>query len=106
MIETDCLPILRMMWCCMIPDVAILRWIAYVKSLNPDVRHISGKDNAVADMLSRGRFGDDIAESDNEEVSENYFALEHIFRVNVIREFREEEYEGESLLIGKVLQEI
>ena len=57
-------------------------------------------------MLSRARFGDDIAESDNEEVSENYFASEHICRVNVIREFREEEYEGESLLIGKVLKEI
>ena len=27
-------------------------------------------------------------------------------RVNVIREFREEEYEGESLMIGKELQEI
>ena len=36
---------------------AMLRWIAYVKSLNPEVRHISGKDNAVADMLSRARFG-------------------------------------------------
>ena len=105
-IKTDCLPILRMMQFCTIPDVVMLRWIAYVKSLNPDVRHISGKDNAVADMLSRALFGDDITDSDNEEVSEDYFASEHICRVNVIREFREEEYEGESLMIGKVLQEI
>ena len=67
----------------------MLRWIAYVKSLNSDVQHISGKDNAVADMLSRARFGDDITESDNEEVSENYFTSEHICRVIVIREFRE-----------------
>ena len=52
-IETDCLLILGMMRCCTIPDVAMLMWIAYVKSLNPKVRHISGKDNAVADMLSR-----------------------------------------------------
>ena len=66
----------------------------------------SGKDNAVADMLSRARFGDDIAESDNEEVSEDYFASEHICRVSVMREFRETEYEGESLMIGKMLQEI
>ena len=87
-IETDCLPILGMMWCYTIPDVAMLRWIAYVKSLNPEVRHISGKDNTVADMLSRARFGDDITESNNEEVSEDY-ASEHICRVNVIREFRE-----------------
>ena len=48
-------------------------------------------------MLSRARFGDDIAESDNEEVSENYFSLEHICQVSVIREFREDEYEGEIL---------
>ena len=54
-IETDCLLILGMMRCCTIPDVAMLRWIAYVKSLNQDVRHISEKDNAVADMLSRAR---------------------------------------------------
>ena len=105
-IETDCLPILGMMRCCMLPDVAMLRWIAYIKSINPDVRHISGNDNAIADMLSRARFRDDIAESDNKEVSEDYFASEHICRVNVIQEFREEEYEGESLMIGKVLQEI
>ena len=104
-IETDCLPILRMMRCCMIPDVAMLRWVAYIKSLNSEVRHISGKDNAVADMLSRARFGDDTTDSDNEEVSEDYFASEHICRVNVFREFREEEYEGESLMIGKMLQE-
>ena len=81
-------------------------WIAYVKSLNPEVRHISGKDNAVADMLSRARFGDDITESDNEEVSEDYFASEHICRGKVIKEFREEEYEGESLMIGKMVQDI
>ena len=79
----------------------MLRWIAYVKSLNPEVR-----DNTVADMLSRARYGDDITESDNEEVSEGYFASEHICRVDVIREFREEEYEVESLMIDKMLQEI
>jgi hypothetical protein len=68
----------------MIPDVAMLRWIAYIKSLNPEVRHISGKDNAVANMLSNARFRDDITESDNEEVSEDYFASEHICRVSVM----------------------
>ena len=50
-IKTDCLPILGMMRCCTIPDMSMLRWIAYYKSLNPEVRHISGKDNVVADML-------------------------------------------------------
>ena len=55
---------------------------------------------------SRARFGDDIGKSDNEEVSEDYFASEHICRVSVMREFRETKYEGESLMIGKMLQEI
>ena len=50
-IETNCLLILGMMRCGTIPDVAMLRWIAYVKLLNPEVRNISGKDNVVTDML-------------------------------------------------------
>jgi hypothetical protein len=50
-IETDCLPILGMVSGCATPDLAMLRWIAYIKSLNPEIRHISGKDNAMADML-------------------------------------------------------
>jgi hypothetical protein len=90
----------------MIADVAMLRWIVYVRLLNPDVGHMSGKDNAVADMLSRVRFGDDITESDNKEVSEEYFASEHICWVSVIREFRETEYEGESLMINIEAAEI
>ena len=37
-IEMDFLPILGMMRCCTIPDdMAMLIWIAYVKSLNPEV---------------------------------------------------------------------
>ena len=52
----------------------MLRWIAYIKSLNPGIRHISGKDNAMADMLSRARFEDeDGMVSENEEVGANFF---------------------------------
>ena len=58
-IETDCLPILGMVSGCATPDLAMLRWIAYIKSLDPEIRHISGKDNAMADMLSRARFDDE-----------------------------------------------
>jgi hypothetical protein len=57
-IETDCLPILSMVSGCATPDLAMLRWITYIKSLNPEIRHISGKDNAMADMLSRARYDD------------------------------------------------
>ena len=54
-IETECLTILGMVSGCAIPDLAMLRWIAYIKSLNPEMWHISGEDNTMADMLSRAR---------------------------------------------------
>ena len=59
---------------CATPDLAMLRWIAYIKSLNPDIRHISGKDNAMADMLSRARYEDeDGMVSEDEEVGADFF---------------------------------
>ena len=54
-IETDCLSILGMVSGCATPDLAMLGWIAYIKSLNPEIRHISGKENAMADMLFEGK---------------------------------------------------
>ena len=54
-------------------------------------------------MLSRAWFGDNITESDNEEVSEDLFGSEHICQVSVLREFWETEYKGERLMIGKML---
>ena len=102
-IQTDFLMVLGIMWCSMILDVTMLRWITYVKSLNSEVRHISGKDNVVADMLSRARFGDEVAESEEEEVLEDYFSSEHVHRFCAIREFREKEYGGETLRIERML---
>ena len=58
-IETACLPTLGMVSGCATLDLALLRWTTYIKSLNPETRHISGKDNAMADMLSRARFNDE-----------------------------------------------
>ena len=55
-LETDCLPLLGMIANCSSPDIAMLRWIAYIKSLNPVLVHIAGKTNCVADMLSRARY--------------------------------------------------
>lgn len=36
MVEIDCLPLLGMITTCSTPDIAMLRWIAYIKSLNPE----------------------------------------------------------------------
>jgi hypothetical protein len=50
-IETDCQPILGMVSGRNTQDIAMLQWITYVKSLNPEIRHVVGKHNVVADML-------------------------------------------------------
>ena len=82
----------------------MLRWIAYIKSVNPDILHISGQANAMADMLSRARLRDGVTQSEEDEVPEDYFTLENVCRVYVIHEVREEEYEGETLQIERMLQ--
>ena len=108
-IETDCLPILGMVSGCATPDLAMLRWIAYIKSLNPEIRHISGKDNAMADMLSRARFEDeDGMVSENEEVGADFFKSARM-RIKgqstpPVNEFDEDGYAGEWLLIGRFLK--
>jgi hypothetical protein len=55
-LEIKCLPLLGMIANCSIPDIAILRWIIYIKSINPVLVHIIGKKNSVAYMLSRTRY--------------------------------------------------
>ncbi|MCO5554583.1 hypothetical protein L7F22_008113 [Adiantum nelumboides] len=77
-VETDCLPILGMIASCSTPHIAMLRWIAYIKSLNPEFKHIAGKDNPVADMLSRARYEDEegmIDESDD--VGTKFYSIAH-----------------------------
>jgi hypothetical protein len=105
-IETDCLPILGLISGCNTPDIAMLRWIAYIKSLNPEIRHVAGKRNVVADMLSRARFeGDeDQRHFDEENVGLDFFASSSFVRV--LATFREEDYEGEFVEIGKYLSSL
>ena len=51
MLEIDCLPLLGMIANYSILDIAMLRWIAYIKSLNHVLMHIIGKKNSMLDML-------------------------------------------------------
>ena len=70
---------------CATPDLAMLRWIAYIKSLNPEIRHIYGKDNAMADMLSRARFDDEGGMvSKDEEVGVDFFEAAHVVEYQCI----------------------
>ena len=108
-IETDYLPILGMVSGCATPDLAMLRWIAYVKSLNPGIRHIFGKDNAMADMLSRVRFdNEDNMVSEDEEVGVDFFGSAQVMAngrsTPTLKEFNENEYEGEWIRIDRFLR--
>ena len=55
-VETDCLPLLGMIANCDTPNIAMLRWIAFIRMFNPKLKHIAEKDNPMADMLSRARY--------------------------------------------------
>ena len=98
-IETDCLPIIGMVSGCVTPDLAMLRWIAYIKSLDPEIRHISGEDNAMADMLDEGGMV-----SEDEEVGVDFFETAHVTTngtsTPALNDFDASKYDGEWLQIG------
>jgi hypothetical protein len=94
---------------CATPDPAMLRCIAYIKSLNSEIRHISGKDNAMADMLSRARFDDESSMvSEDQDVGVDVFETAHLAMERggtlALNEFDESEYDGEWLWIGRFLK--
>ena len=77
----------------------MLRWIAYIKSLDPEIRHISGKDNAMADMLSRARFDDEGGMvSEDEEVGVDFFEAAYVTTdgtsTPALNDFDESKYDG------------
>ena len=61
---------------------------------NPELRHVAGKDNPVADMLSRARY---------DEIEEEGCRVE-THGVDLVLEFREELYFGDLLVIGNYLK--
>ena len=101
--------ILGMISGCATLDLAMLRWIAYIKSLNPEIRHIEGKENAMADMLSRARFKNESdMVSEDEDVTLDFFKKARLSAddkdMQTLHAFNENEYEGEWLLIGRFLR--
>ena len=87
----------------------MLRWIAYIKSLNPEIRHIFGKDNAMADMLSRARFENEGGMvSEDEEVCVDFFEAAYVMTSTestlTLNDFDESKYNGEWLQIGGFLK--
>ena len=108
-VETDCLPLLGMITSCSTPNIAMLRWIAYIKSLNPEFKHIASKDNTVVDMLSRARYEDESQMIDEgDDVGSKFYSIFHVKNnyvcmSNALELFLKEFYEGDWLLIGNYL---
>jgi len=106
-LETDCLPIIGMIANCSTPDIAMLRWIAYIRSLNPEFIHISGKKNSVADMLSRARYtceeemgGYEISDDEKDEDYGYVLATNGATTSHEEQTFREDLYGGKFKDIG------
>ena len=108
-VEIDCLPLFGMITSCSTLDIAMLRWIVYSKSLNPEFKHIAGKDNTVANMLSRARYEDESQMIDEgNDVGSKFYSISHVksnyvCMSNPLELFLTEFYEGEWLLIGSYL---
>ncbi|KAL3682085.1 hypothetical protein R1sor_000107 [Riccia sorocarpa] len=105
MLETDCLPLLGMIANCSTPDITMLRWIAYVRNFNPQLKHIAGKKNVVADMLSRARYeGEEemVLTAEEEERREAWCQVS----VSEVLPFREYLYSGRLSDIGFYLSSL
>jgi hypothetical protein len=55
-IKTNCHSLLGMVANCTTPDVAMLRWVAFICMFSPELKHIRGKENGVADMSLQARY--------------------------------------------------
>ncbi|KAL3702497.1 hypothetical protein R1sor_020519 [Riccia sorocarpa] len=108
-LETDCLPLLGMIANCSTPDITMLSWIAFIRSLNPELRHIAGKKNVVADMLSRARYRDEEqmqrAAEEEEEQAEVWCQARGV-SVSDVLPFREDLYSGKLRDIGLYLSSL
>ncbi|KAL3700490.1 hypothetical protein R1sor_018512 [Riccia sorocarpa] len=103
-VEIDCLPLLGMITNYSTPDMTMLNWVAYIKSVNPEFKHIAGKANAVANMLSRARYdGEEEMVEESEDIGEQFYSIAEIGVNNVVG-FREDLYVGEWLNVGRYLE--
>jgi hypothetical protein len=98
-LETDCLPLLGMIANCDTPDIAMLRWIVFIRMFNPELRHIAGKDNPIADMLSRARYSFSLEADDKDGLCMATTSEEDYEQLD----FCEDLYSGELVQIGRYI---
>jgi hypothetical protein len=80
------------------PNIAMLRWIAFIRVFNPKLKHIFGEDNLVVDMLTKARYSSSQEDVDDAvcmatSSEENYQQLE----------FCEDLYSRDLVQIGRYL---
>ncbi|KAL3702114.1 hypothetical protein R1sor_020136 [Riccia sorocarpa] len=92
----------RMIANCSTLDITMLRWIAYVRNFNPQLKHIAGKKNVVADMLSRARYEEEEEMVEEEERREAWCQVS----VSEVLPFREYLYSGRLHDIGFYLSSL
>jgi hypothetical protein len=52
-IESDCLPAIQMIRKLDLVDPTLTRWVTFIQLYCPELKHVPGKENVVADELSR-----------------------------------------------------
>jgi hypothetical protein len=97
-LETDWLPLFGMIANCSISNIAMLRWIGYIKSLNHVLVYIISKRNSVTDMLSRTRYmREEEMETQKVDKDNDYGYIMATTRANTDSEtlpFKVDQYEG------------
>ena len=89
---------------CATPDIAMLRWIAHIKSLNLETWHVVGKHNVVANMLSRARYNNvEDSRSNEENIVLDFFTFSCAQMLTI---FKEGDYKREFIEIGKYLSSL
>jgi hypothetical protein len=83
---------------CDTSDIAMFRWIVFIRMFHPKFKHIAGKDNPVADMLSRARYSS--RQDDLEEAICMATSSEGVYQQ---LEFHENLYSGELVQIRRYL---
>jgi len=105
----DYWPLLGMIASCSTLDLAMLGWIAYIKSMDLEFKYIVGKDNLVANMLlcANMKMKERIIDRE-EDVGTNFYSTSLTRRKGLclstpLEPFTKESYKGEWLHIGRYL---
>ena len=70
-----------------LPDMAMVRWVAFIRTFTPTIRVVPGKENVVPDGLSRQPNHSDEGSENSEEFEE--FVDRQLNVIGIVKERRE-----------------